>query len=65
MLQALTERILFLLNSSFQSSDYAIKGILLRLSNVYFKKSALIGAKQSIKTPGSKHTQPCRTSGSI
>lgn len=31
----------------------------------YFRKSARIGAKQSIKIPGSKQTQPWRMSGSI
>lgn len=32
---------------------------------VLFQKSALIGAKQSISTPGSKQTQLCKISGSI
>lgn len=32
---------------------------------IYFRKSARMGAKQSIKTPGSKQTQPCNMSGSI
>lgn len=32
---------------------------------IYFRKSARMGAKQSIRTPGSKQIQPCNMSGSI